>query len=63
MNDDSYLDEDFLKKVAGRGSEIISIMGKSSAASAAKGACDHMRYWWNGTPEGDFTSMAVIPET
>ena len=31
----------------------------SSAASAANGAIDHIRDWVLGTPEGDWTSMAV----
>lgn len=37
-------------------------MKKSSAASAAVAACDHMRIWWLGTEEGDYTSMGVIPD-
>ena len=28
--------------------------------SAAKAACDHMRNWWMGTPEGEYVSMAVF---
>ena len=30
--------------------------------SAAKAACDHMKDWWLGTPEGTFTSMAVYSD-
>jgi malate dehydrogenase len=34
----------------------------SSAMSAAKAACDHMRDWWLGTPEGNYVSMGVISD-
>ena len=37
-------------------------MKKSSAASAANAACDHMHDWWVGTKEGEFVSMAVISD-
>jgi len=42
-----------------RGAAIIEARGASSAASAASAACDHMRDWVAGTPEGDWVSMAV----
>mmetsp|Transcript_2068 Transcript_2068/g.3115 ORF Transcript_2068/g.3115 Transcript_2068/m.3115 type:complete len:230 (+) Transcript_2068:291-980(+) len=48
VNDEAYLNEDFIPKVAKRGAEIISVMGKSSAASAAAAVCEHMHDWWNG---------------
>ncbi len=34
-------------------------MKKSSAASAASAACDHMHDWWVGTKPGEFASMGV----
>ncbi len=37
-------------------------MKKSSAASAANAACDHMHDWWVGTKPGEFVSMAVITD-
>lgn len=43
-----YLDE-FIPRVAKRGGEIIQVRGKSSAASAASAAIDHMRDWVQGT--------------
>ena len=49
VNDDAYLDGPFLSKVQKRGAEIISVMGKSSAASAANAACDHVHDLWFGT--------------
>ena len=49
----------FIPKVQKRGAEIIQARGASSAASAASAAIGHMRTWVHGTPEGDWTSMAV----
>ena len=56
---ESWVAEEFIPRVAKRGAEIISVRGGSSAASAANAAIEHMRLWVQGTPEGDWTSMAV----
>jgi malate dehydrogenase len=45
-----------------RGAEIIKARGASSAASAASAAIDHIRSWAQGTPEGDWVSMAVTSD-
>jgi malate dehydrogenase len=45
--------------VGKRGAAIIEARGSSSAASAASAAIDHIRTWVDGTPEGDWTSMAI----
>jgi malate dehydrogenase len=37
-------------------------MKKSSAASAANAACDHMHDWWVGTKPGEFVNMGVISD-
>ena len=62
VNDDKYLEGAFLSKVQKRGAEIISVMGKSSAASAAHAACAHVHDWWFGTRPGCHVSMAVISD-
>ena len=62
MKDDAYLNGPYLEKVQKRGAEIISVMGKSSAASAANAACDHVHDWWFGTKPGCHVSMAVISD-
>jgi malate dehydrogenase len=49
----------FIPTVQQRGAAIIKARGQSSAASAASSAMDHMRNWIQGTPEGDWVSMAV----
>ncbi|AGP30355.1 malate dehydrogenase [Corynebacterium terpenotabidum] len=54
-----WLTEEFIPRVARRGSEIISVRGSSSAASAASAAVDHMRDWFQGTREGDWVSVAL----
>ena len=62
VKDDKYLNEVFIPKVAKRGAEIIAVMKKSSAASAANAACDHMHDWWVGTKPGEYASMGVISD-
>ncbi|MFB9164542.1 malate dehydrogenase [Arthrobacter psychrochitiniphilus] len=56
---ESWIADEFIPRVAKRGAEIISVRGGSSAASAANAAVEHMRLWVQGTPDGDWTSMAV----
>jgi malate dehydrogenase len=60
ITDGEWLDGAFTKTVATRGKAIIEARGLSSAASAASAAIDHMHDLWQGTPEGGFTSMAVV---
>jgi malate dehydrogenase len=57
--DQKWLEEFFIPTVQQRGAAVIKARGSSSAASAASAALDHMRTWFLGTAEGDWTSMAV----
>ncbi|XP_068597052.1 malate dehydrogenase 1Ab, NAD (soluble) [Brachionichthys hirsutus] len=59
VKDDAWLKEDFITTVQQRGAAVIKARKLSSAMSAAKAICDHLRDVWNGTPEGDFISMGV----
>lgn len=59
INDQAWLENDFIPTVAKRGAAIIEARGASSAASAANATVDHMRDWVLGTPEGNWASMAV----
>ena len=59
INDQDWLENDFIPTVQKRGAAIIKARGLSSAASAANAAIDHMRSWALGTPDGDWVSMAV----
>ncbi len=54
-----WYENDFIPTVQQRGAAIIKARGASSAASAAGSAIDHIRDWVLGTPEGEWTSMAV----
>ncbi|SDF68936.1 malate dehydrogenase [Lentzea fradiae] len=56
VNDQAWLENDFIPTVAKRGAAIIEARGASSAASAANAAIDHVYDWVNGT---EWTSMAV----
>ncbi|TNY38714.1 malate dehydrogenase [Thermomonospora catenispora] len=62
VNDQAWVESDFIPTVAKRGAAIIEARGASSAASAASAAIDHVHTWVNGTAEGDWTSMAVVSD-
>jgi malate dehydrogenase len=59
VNDQAWLEGDFLPTVQKRGAAIIDARGASSAASAASAAVDHMRSWALGTDSGDWVSMGI----
>jgi malate dehydrogenase len=59
VNDQDWLENDFIPTVGKRGAAIIEARGASSAASAANAAIDHVHDWMLGTPEDDWVSMAV----
>jgi len=59
VGDQAWLEGEFIPTVQQRGAAIIEARGLSSAASAANAAIDHVRTWVSGTPEGDWTSMAI----
>jgi malate dehydrogenase len=62
VGDRSWLEDTFIPTVAKRGAAIIEARGASSAASAANAAVDHVFDWVNGTPEGDWTSAAIMSD-
>ncbi|XP_027038816.1 malate dehydrogenase, cytoplasmic-like [Pocillopora damicornis] len=62
VSDDSFLNGEFITTVQKRGAAIIAARKLSSAMSAAKAICDHMRNWWFGTAEGEFVSMGVVSD-
>ncbi|RZQ65984.1 malate dehydrogenase [Amycolatopsis suaedae] len=62
VGDEKWLADEFIPTVAKRGAAIIEARGASSAASAASAAIDHVYTWVNGTPEGDWTSAAVVSD-
>jgi len=62
VGDEAWVRDEFIPTVATRGSAIIAARGASSVASAANAAIDHVRDWVHGTPEGDWTSAAVVSD-
>jgi len=62
VNDQEWIENDFIPTVQKRGAAIIEARGSSSAASAANSAVDHVHDWILGTPTGDWTSMAVCSD-
>jgi malate dehydrogenase len=59
VDDQAWIENDFIPTVAKRGAAIIAARGSSSAASAANATIEHMRDLVAGTPAGDWVSMAV----
>ncbi|SUZ93661.1 uncharacterized protein METZ01_LOCUS46515 [marine metagenome] len=59
IDDDEWLQGDFIKTVQQRGSAIIKARGASSAASAANAALDTIMRITTPTAEGDWFSAAI----
>ena len=59
INDQAWLETNFIPTVQQRGAAIIKARGLSSAASAANAAIEHIRDWVLGTPEGDWVTMGI----
>lgn len=57
VDDQAWIENDFLPNVGKRGAAIIEARGASSAASAANAAIDHVRDWVAGA--SDWVSMGV----
>jgi malate dehydrogenase len=58
VDDDAWIENDFLPNVGKRGAAVIEARGASSAASAANAAIEHMRDWVKGS-DGAWVSMGV----
>ena len=59
INDQAWLETNFIPTVQKRGAAIIEARGLSSAASAANAAIEHIRDWVLGTPAGDWVTMGI----
>lgn len=59
VNDQAWIEDEFIPTVQKRGAAVIKARGASSAASAANAAIDHIHDWVLGTPDGDWVSMAI----
>ncbi|KAJ7559749.1 hypothetical protein O6H91_04G099600 [Diphasiastrum complanatum] len=62
IDDNAWLDGDFITTVQQRGAAIIKARKLSSALSAASSACDHIRDWVLGTPKDVWVSMGVYSD-
>ena len=62
VDDQAWIENEFIPTVAKRGAAIIEARGSSSAASAASATIDAARDWLRGSPEGSWVSMAVASD-
>jgi malate dehydrogenase len=60
VDDQAWIEEEFLPRVGKRGAAIIEARGSSSAASAASAAIDHVHDWLAGSD--DWVSMGVASD-
>lgn len=60
VDDQAWIENDFLPNVGKRGAAIIEARGASSAASAASAAIDHVHDWVAGS--SDWVSMGVVSD-
>ena len=61
VDDQAWIEDEFLPNVGKRGAAIIEARGASSAASAANAALDHVDDWVSGT-DGRWVSMGVASD-
>ena len=61
LDDQAWIENDFLPNVGKRGAAVIEARGASSAASAANAAIDHVYDWVTGTG-GGWVSMGVVSD-
>jgi malate dehydrogenase len=61
VDDQAWLENEFLPNVGKRGAAIIEARGSSSAASAASAAIDHVNDWVTGT-DGEWVSMGIASD-
>ena len=62
VNDQAWLESDFIPTVQKRGAAIIAARGSSSAASAAAATVASARDWMGASADGDWLSMAVVSD-
>ncbi len=62
VDDQAWIENDFIPTVAKRGAAIIDARGASSAASAASATIDAARDWLLGSPADNWVSMAVFSD-
>jgi malate dehydrogenase len=60
--DEEYLKKEFVGVVQKRGQAVLEAMSRSSAASAANAAIEHVHDWVLGTKPGEWASMGVCSD-
>ena len=61
VDDQAWIENEFLPNVGKRGAAIIEARGSSSAASAASAAIDHVHDWVTGTGD-EWVSMGIVSD-
>jgi len=62
LQNEDWVNNEFVATVQKRGAAVIAARKLSSAMSAAKAICDHLRDWLAGTAPDTWVSMGVISD-
>ncbi|XP_065285061.1 malate dehydrogenase, cytoplasmic-like [Dermacentor albipictus] len=62
LKDEAYLHGEFIAAVQKRGFAVLAARKQSSGITTACAAADQLHDWWQGTPEGEWVSMAVMSD-
>ncbi|XP_054928930.1 malate dehydrogenase, cytoplasmic-like [Dermacentor andersoni] len=62
LKDEAYLQGEFITAVQKRGFAVLAARKRSSGITTACAAADQLHDWWQGTPEGEWVSMAVMSD-
>lgn len=62
VRDDDWVDAVLVDAVGRRGADVLVARGLGSAGSAALAAAQHLADWAHGTPDGDWTSAALVSD-
>lgn len=57
IKDPAWFKSAFISNVKNRQVAILNTSQVASAMSVAKAACDHLRCWWHGTPNGEWVML------
>ena len=62
MNDENYIQKEFIHIVQQRSAEVLYQKKKPAVLSGATSISDHLKDWYFGTASGDWVSMGVISD-
>ncbi|XP_037576784.1 malate dehydrogenase, cytoplasmic-like [Dermacentor silvarum] len=62
LKDEAYLQGEFITTVQERGFAVFAARKRTSGITTASAAADQLHDWWQGTPQDEWVSMAVMSD-